>query len=53
MRFGNADMTSEEDTINLVMSSSAMSGIFPYVKWRNTTFVDGASMKNFDPVGGI
>ena len=53
VRFTNNDVPTNEDKLNMIMSSSAIPGIFPYNEWRNTTFVDGGMMKNFDPDGGI
>ena len=53
VRFTNKDVNGEEDIVNILMSSSAIPGLFPFIEWRNTTFVDGGMMKNFDPDGGI
>lgn len=52
-RFTNKDLTTIDDKVNALMASSAIPGLFPFVLWRNTTFVDGGMMKNFDVVAGI
>ena len=35
------------------MASSAMPVIFPYVNFRNSTFIDGGTMLNLDIGGAI
>ena len=37
----------------MLLSTTAIPGVFPYVDWKDTKFVDGGMMKNFDAVGGI
>lgn len=37
----------------MLMSSSAIPGLFPYQLFRNSTYVDGGMLKNFDVVAGI
>jgi predicted acylesterase/phospholipase RssA len=35
------------------MSSSAIPGLFPPIEFKNSMFVDGGALKNYDLVGGI
>jgi len=53
VRFRNEDVPTVEDKVNMVMSSSAIPIFFPFIEWRDTQFVDGGALKNFDVVGGI
>ena len=49
----NKDVVTLDDKVNLLMSTSAIPGIFPFVEWRNTTFVDGGVANFMDVEGGI
>ena len=52
-RFNNKNIHSKEDELNMLLSSSAIPGLFPFVDWRGTQYIDGGFLKNFDPIAGI
>ena len=53
VRFTNEDVLTVDDKVNMLMSSSAIPGVFPFNEWRGRQFVDGGVVKMMDVVGGI